>query len=215
MINRSANIIKINQWIIRVRIPAGSGPHPVLVLLHGLTGDENSMWVFSGRLPERFMLIAPRALYPSSLGGYGWVPPFYRSEPVVEDFRPAIRDLNDLLNPAKFPRGDFNQIHLMGFSQGAALGYAYTFLQPDRVTSLAGLSGFLPEGVESLAGDRPLEGKPIFVAHGTLDEMVPVERSRQAVEVLERAGAKVIYCEDDVGHKLSAGCFRGLDGFFR
>jgi phospholipase/carboxylesterase len=134
---------------------------------------------------------------------------------VVEDFRPAIRDLNDLLNPAKFPRGDFNQIHLMGFSQGAALGYAYTFLQPDRVTSLAGLSGFLPEGVESLAGDRPLEGKPIFVAHGTLDEMVPVERSRQAVEVLERAGAKVIYCEDDVGHKLSAGCFRGLDGFFR
>jgi len=214
MINQSTNTIKINQWVIRVRVPVGSGPHPVLVMLHGLTGDENSMWVFSGRVPEHCMLIAPRGLYPSSLGGYGWVPSFYQPEPRIEDFRPAIEGLNDLLTPAQFPGGEFKQIRLLGFSQGAALGFAYTFLQPDRVSSLAGLSGFIPDGTEPLAVARPLEGKPIFVAHGTLDDMVPVERSRQAVEILEKSGAKVIYCEDEVGHKLSASCFRSLGAFF-
>jgi phospholipase/carboxylesterase len=215
MTEQSAAIIKIDRWVIRLRIPAVHGPHPVLVMLHGLSGDENSMWVFAGRLPGRFMLIAPRAIYPSSVGGYSWVPPVYQPEPGIEGFQSAIESLNDLLTPARFPEGDFGQIHLMGFSQGAALAYAYAFLQPERVASLAGLSGFVPDGAELRAEGRPLEGRPVFVAHGTLDEMVPVERSRQAVEILEKAGARVIYCEDQVGHKLSASCFRGLGEFFR
>jgi phospholipase/carboxylesterase len=192
-----------------------SGPHRVLVMLHGWTGDENSMWVFTSRLPANYMLIAPRALYPSPFGGYSWVTAQDQPAPGIEDFRPAIRELNDLLTPDRFPEGDFNQICLMGFSQGTALVYAYGFLQPERVASLAGLSGFLPTGAEHLTKTRPLEGKRVFVAHGTLDELVPVERARQAVDILEQAGAKVNYCVDEVGHKLSAGCFRGLEEFFR
>ncbi len=214
MTEQPAAIITIDRWVIRLRIPAGKGPHPVLVMLHGLSGDENSMWVFAGRLPERFMLITPRAIYPSPVGGYSWVPSVNQPEPGIGGFRSAIETLNDLLTSARFPEGDFRQIHLMGFSQGAALAYCFTFLQPERVASLAVLSGFVPDGAELLAGGRPLEGKPVFVAHGTLDEMVPVERSRQAVTVLEQAGARVIYCEDEVGHKLSASCFRGLGEFF-
>lgn len=215
LIDQSADVITLNNWVIRLRRPPGSGPHPVLVLLHGWTGDENSMWVFSSRLPAGYMLIAPRALYPSPLGGYSWVPSQNQPAPGIEDLRPAIRELNDLLTPNQFPEGDFKKIRLMGFSQGTALVYAFAFIQPDRVVSLAGLSGFLPAGAERLAGTRPLAGKPVFVAHGTLDELVPVERARQAVDVLEQAGARVSYCVDEVGHKLSANCFRGLEEFFR
>jgi hypothetical protein len=32
--------------------------------------------------------------------------------------------------------------------------------------------------------------------------------------LLELGGASVIYCEDDVGHKLSSSCFRGMETFF-
>jgi hypothetical protein len=32
--------------------------------------------------------------------------------------------------------------------------------------------------------------------------------------MLERAGAQVTYCEEDVGHKLSAPCFNALKSFF-
>ena len=53
-----------------------------------------------------------------------------------------------------------------------------------------------------------------FVSHGTLDQTVPVAQARQAVQILEDAGANVVYCEAEVGHKLGAACFRALGNFY-
>ncbi len=48
----------------------------------------------------------------------------------------------ELLNPNFFPAADFSNLHLVGFSQGAALSYTFGLLQPKKLHSLAGLSGF-------------------------------------------------------------------------
>jgi len=184
------------------------------LLLHGWTGDENAMWVFANRLPKNALLVAPRGLYPTTLGGYGWQPTLGRTWPELEDFRPAMEALWDLLIPKNFPTADGRPIRLAGFSQGAALSYSLALAYPQRVEALAGLSGFAPEGVEQLVKEQPLAGKSCFMAHGTQDELVPVARARQARQTLLDAGAKVTYCEDDVGHKLSASCFRGMGKFF-
>ncbi len=109
---------------------------------------------------------------------------------------------------------DASQFDAMGFSQGAALVTAMALLHPERIGRLGVLAGFVPSGAESLAGQRPLIGKNIFVAHGTLDERVNVEYARRSVKVLQEAGASVTYCEDEVGHKLSANCLRALHSFF-
>ncbi|HEY9527377.1 MAG TPA: hypothetical protein VIR02_09860, partial [Anaerolineales bacterium] len=69
-------------------------------------------------------------------------------------------------------------------------------------------------GLEELVTQRPLEGKPFFIAHGTKDETISIQRARESMEILERAGAQVTYCEDEVGHKVSASCLRGLKDFF-
>jgi predicted esterase len=68
--------------------------------------------------------------------------------------------------------------------------------------------------LEELVSQRPLDGKPFFVTHGTRDEMVPIERARSSIEILEQAGANVTYCEDDVAHKVSVNCLRALKDFF-
>ncbi len=206
--------IRLDNWVVQVRAPEGDGPFPVLLSLHGWTGDESAMGVFSSRLPAETILIAPRGLYPTPLGGYGWHPHRTKVWPWVDDFNPAIQALRDLLNPGDFPKGDFSDLGLVGFSQGAALAYAYAFTYPQEINVLAGLSGFLAEGSEALARNKPLLGKPVFVTHGSQDELVPVWKARRSVEILELAGAHVTYCEDDVGHKLSANCYRGLEMFF-
>jgi len=69
-------------------------------------------------------------------------------------------------------------------------------------------------GAETLLSPRLLVGKRFFVAHGSRDEMVNVEFARQSVRLLQAAGAEVTLCEDEVGHKVSAGCLRGLETFF-
>ena len=77
------------------------------------------------------------------------------------------------------------------------------------------LAGFVPSGLEEVIVKRPLKGKSVFVAHGTQDEMVPVDRARASIELLEKAGANVTYCEDEVGHKVSAACLRALESFLQ
>jgi phospholipase/carboxylesterase len=206
--------IKLQDWTVRVRIPDSPGPHPVLVLLHGLTGDEKVMWVFANRFPREYLILSPRGLFDTPLGGYAWHS-FLKRWPELDDFGVAIDALSALLSADNFPSGTFSTISIAGFSQGAAMAYTYTLRHPQSVDRIMGLAGFLPGGVDDLILSQPLTGKPIFVAHGTQDEIVPVWRARQAVELLTRAGGIVTYCEDDVGHKMSAGCFKGLDSFFQ
>lgn len=213
--DNNSEIQQINGWTVRLRVPEGTGPHPVLLMVHGLAGDQDSMWVFTGRLPQEALIIAPRAPHTTARGGFTWDPERDQGFSNVEAFRPALQDLLGLLDNQYFPQADFSRMSVAGFSQGAALSYTFALLYPERVRALAGLAGFMPEGAEALIESRPLEGKPAFVAHGTRDETVTVDRAREAVELLEQAGAQVTYCEDDVGHKLSASCFRGLGSFFR
>jgi phospholipase/carboxylesterase len=221
-VDNQTEILEIGDWVLRVKTPEGAGPFPVFLLLHGWTGDENSMWIFSSRLPENTLMIAPRGIFSASMGGYSWYadsrpkrPPAQTNQwPHIDDFRYAIDGLFGILTARNFPKGDFSKLHLVGFSQGAALSYALTLLSPERVMTLASLSGFMPEGAEILAKDHPLAGKSVFVTHGTQDDLVPVKMARYAVELLEAAGARVSYCEEDVGHKLSVTCFKAMENFF-
>lgn len=69
---KSLYTAKYRELVMKIQIPEGEGPHPVLLLLHGWTGDENVMWIFASRLPGNYLMISPRGLYKSPLGGYAW-----------------------------------------------------------------------------------------------------------------------------------------------
>lgn len=209
--------LQIDDWVVRVRNPSPLSSAPVYLLVHGWTGDETVMWLFANRLPSHFLMVAPRAPYSTPLGGYGWQPSLNKPWPTVIELEPLADRLLVLLDRLKAhpetSAGDFNQVHLLGFSQGAAVCYTLALTHPERVRSIAGLAGFLPDGAAKLVDRQPLRGLPVFVAHGSQDDTVPVARARQSVELLESAGGKVTYCEEDVGHKLSAACFRALQSF--
>jgi hypothetical protein len=51
------------------RLRRGQPHAPLMIMLHGLSGDENVMWIFDHALPRAATVIAPRALYASEFGG--------------------------------------------------------------------------------------------------------------------------------------------------
>lgn len=209
-------LINSGGWTLRVRA-ADKEPARLLLLIHGWTGDENSMWVFANRLPGTYWILAPRAPHFTEPGGYSWRRELDKpgSLPRLEDLVPAVADLVHLVEDFGRDHGVASQsFDAIGFSQGAAVVNTLALLHPERVGRLGVLAGFVPAGAEEYIQNRPLEGKPFFVAHGTQDERVDIERARQSIELLEQAGARVTYCEDDVGHKVSAGCLRALEAFF-
>ena len=175
------------------------------------------MWVFVNKFPRDYWLLAPRAPYPASPGGYSWVPPTAElgNGASLEHFRSSARALITLVDGYSAEHDlQASQFDLIGFSEGAALASTLALTYRDRIRRLALLAGFVPHGAEAVVQPKPLDGLPVFVAHGTLDQLVSIERSRESVEKLEQAGALIIVCEAEIGHKVSAGCLRGLESFF-
>jgi phospholipase/carboxylesterase len=214
----STALITFQDWTLRVRESTDSSPR-LLLLIHGLTGDENSMWVFARDLPSHYWMVAPRAPYPSQMeqGGYTWRLPQFDSmnEVSLDLHHSAAEELIRLVDEYAESAGlEASTFDVMGFSQGAAMSNVLAFLYPDRIGKVGILAGFVPAGLSDLVSQRPLEGKLFFVAHGTKDESVTVDRARASIEILEQAGAQVTYCEDEVGHKVSMTCLRALKKFF-
>ena len=214
----NTSLITFKDWTLRVRESTAPSPR-LMLLIHGLTGDENSMWVFARNLSAEYWMVAPRAPRSSQMeqGGYSWRTPDSETEdrPRLEQLRDSaealIRLVDEYAASVRLQADDFD---VMGFSQGAAMSSTLAFLYPKRIRKVGILAGFVPGGLEELVTQRPLEGKPFFVAHGTKDEMVTIERARASIETLEQAGAQVTYCEDEVGHKVSVNCLRALKDFF-
>jgi phospholipase/carboxylesterase len=209
-----ADLVHIDEFTLRVQIPDTPGPHPLILMLHGLTGTEDVMWIFASRLPQNAILVAPRGIYPAPDGGYTWQVKQEGVPHSVEGFQPAMEALWGLLTPETFPDARLDRIGIVGFSLGAALAYSMALSYPERTGPVAGMAGFMPQGARQLAVRQPLVGRTVFMAHGTRDETVPYVRAQEAKEVFETAGAQVTLCSDDVGHKLSAACFRALQEYF-
>lgn len=211
------SLITFKDWTLRVRESTDPAPR-LLLLIHGLTGDENSMWVFARELPSSYWMIAPRAPHDTQMpeGGYSWRPPRFANmnEVSLDVQRSAAQALIRLVDEYAASVGlDASSFDVMGFSQGAAMSSLLAFLYPDRVGKVAILAGFVPRGLGEFVSQGSLEGKPFFVAHGTKDQMVSIDQARASIEILEQAGAQVTYCEDNVGHKVSITCLRALQKF--
>jgi phospholipase/carboxylesterase len=219
----NTELISFGDWTLRVRASQSQNPR-LLVLLHGWTGDENSMWVFARGLSTDFWMMAPRAPYSADPSGFSWRPhqPATFGRPSLEALRPAADGLIRLIDEyaaSVTHRGlcqvDALQFDLAGFSQGAAMVNLVAMLYPHRVRRMGVLAGFVPSGLDELIEQKPLAGKNVFVAHGTQDVMVPMDRARASIELLERAGAHIVYCEDEVGHKVSSTCLRALENYLK
>jgi len=209
-----------NGWTMRVR-HATQEPARFMLLLHGWTGDENSMWIFTRKFPDDLWIAAPRGPHSSEQGGYSWRPLKSLQDedwglPSLSDLKPAADSLIRLVDEVSASIGvNAEKFDVAGFSQGGALTNVLALLYPQRIRKAAVLAGFMPGGTDKLIERRVLAGKQFFVAHGEKDDLVPFERAQRSIELLEQAGAQVTFCDADVGHKLSADCLRGLESFFK
>jgi len=224
-------LIHFEDWTLRVR--PSQTPTRLLLLIHGLTGDENSMWVFAKDFPSHYWMIAPRAPRPVEPAGYTWRPISSPDStpasglrfglPTLHQFRASAEALIRLVDayqssvypePSRRAGIEASEIDVMGFSQGAVMCNLLAFLYPQRIRKVGILAGFIPDGLEELVSARPLVGKEFFVTHGTKDETVTIDHAHASIALLEQAGARVTYCEDNVGHKVSVTCVQALKKFF-
>ncbi len=196
----------------RVYLPQGAAGQrwPAMVMVHGWLGNEHVMSIFDRTVPANIVRVSPRGPLVKGEQSFGW----YSLEQDPGSFAVGLAALTDFVRalPEVYPI-DPQRVLLMGFSQGAAMCYALLLSEPALAVGVAGMASFLPEPARPWATPGWLSGQPVFMAHGTQDETVPVAQARAASEALRAAGAEVDYHEYEVGHKMSAEGMRAMKGW--
>jgi phospholipase/carboxylesterase len=188
----------------RRREPAGD-PAGALVLFHGRGADENDLYPLLDALdPERRLLgVTPRGPLRLPPGGAHWYVLGGLGTPDRDTFMPTFERTTQWLDALAAETGiPPERTVLGGFSQGTAMTYALGLARGrPRPAGLIALSGFVPV-VEGLELDLAPPLPPVAIGHGTLDPVIGVEWGRQARELLEQAGADVLYREYPLPHTI-------------
>ncbi len=186
----------------RVR-PAAGEPEGALVLLHGRGADENDLFPVLDALDPERRFVGATARGPLSLppGGAHWYALGGIGTPEATTFHASYAAAAEWLDGfLEEHRVGHDRLVLGGFSQGGVMTYALGLGRGrPRPAALTVFSSFIPsvEGFE-LDLSQPLPP----VAIGTLDPVIGVEWGRQAREILEAAGAEVLYRETPMYHQL-------------
>jgi len=201
-------------------VPAGKGPFPTIVALHGWGASAHDLLGLAPVLHGgQALVICPQGPVRTPIGpsmeGYGWFPltrggPLQRPalESAVETLEGFLREIQ-----AQYPVR-LDRILLLGFSQGGVMAYRLFLEHPERFAGLVALSSWLPgELVEGLPERAQPTDRPVFVAHGTRDPMIDVERARESRKRLLGRQVPVTYREYDMAHEIGRETFRDLHGW--
>jgi len=112
---------------------------------------------------------------------------------------------------------DPRRMLLTGMSDGGTFSYVSGLDGASRFTHLAPVAATFHPLMAEMADAARLRGLPIFITHGRLDWMFPVQTARQTQGLLSAAGARVIYREiDDLSHtyprEINAEIMQWLNG---
>lgn len=179
---------------------------PMVVMIHGRGADMNDLADLAPMLDplQSFRFVFPNApkpfeAYPGMSFGWTWFegwPPEHES--VVESRTTLLRFLGEVMARHPTPAGG---LIMAGFSQGALMALD-AGLRLDSVAGIIAMSGGLYEA--DLPDLRKHAGLPVLLAHGSLDDVVPVNYARRARHLLEEAGLEVDYAEYPMGHQVAA-----------
>jgi phospholipase/carboxylesterase len=96
---------------------------------------------------------------------------------------------------------DPSKLLLTGMSDGGTFCYVTGLEGASPFTHLAPVAATFHPLMAEMADARRLRGLPVYLVHGRLDWMFPVQVARQTREALAAAGADVTYRElDDLSH---------------
>ena len=202
--------------ITLIEVDSAANPSVAVIWMHGLGADGSD---FEPIVPELGLAESPavRFIFPNAPyrpvtcnGGYvmrAWydiisLEPDSRQidETGLLESREIVRQLIQREEKRGIPS---QRIFLAGFSQGGAVAYLSALTHPEPLAGVIALSTYIPDArliTEDLsAANRHI---PLFVAHGTDDDVVSITLGRQALALLEQCGLKPAWHTYDMPHSV-------------
>ena len=195
-----------------------TAPNPTcsVIWLHGLGADGND---FVPIIPELHLSDNPaiRFIFPSAPsmpvtvnGGYV-MPAWYdivgrnlMDQEDAEGIKRSAASIVELID-REVQRGiTYKNIVLAGFSQGCAMALYVGLRLHHQLAGIIALSGYLPLAMSlNLEKHSANQATPIFMAHGTYDPVVVLDRAQASHALLETLGYQIAWNEYPMEHSVN------------
>lgn len=198
-----------------LEMETGANPRASIFVMHGLGADGSDFAPFVDEIdlaaigPVRWLFPNAPQIPVSINGGYV-MPAWYdiaadRSREDEAGLRRSQASIDALLAREQARGVPAHRIVLGGFSQGCAMALLTGLRYPQRLAGILGMSGYLPLA-SALAAERSAANAdvPIFLAHGTQDEMIPLPRAAASRDALAALGYAVEWHQYPMGHSVCA-----------
>jgi phospholipase/carboxylesterase len=205
------------QLLHTAYVPAGDGPFPTILALHGWGASAQDLLGLAPFLHGgEALVVCPEGpvafeIQPGFLG-HGWFPIRTGRPPDPAEFARGAELLRGFLDelPRRHPVNP-RKLVVLGFSQGGVMAYDLVLRDPERFAGLVALSSWLPRELLASVTARPeLAQLPVFVAHGSEDPMLPVAMGQASRDGLLGLGVPVTYREYPMGHEVRPELLRDL-----
>ncbi len=198
-----------------VEIETAKHPTASVIWLHGLGADGNDFVPIMGelKLPQAAIrFVFPHApVQPVTINGGMRMRAWYdiKDGAIRREDESGVRasqGLVEKLIAREKQRGtSAARLVLAGFSQGGAIALQTGLRHPERIAGIMALSTYLPIAdklpAETSAMNRDV---PIFMAHGTQDPVIALERAVQSRDILTSLGYAPQWHEYPMPHSVCA-----------
>lgn len=197
-------------------VETGANPSVAIIWMHGI-GDHGSSFVplvpefdLSGCPPIRFIFPHAPERPVTANGGYemsAWYDIYGDFADAANEDREGVAQskewIEELIAQEKARGIPASKIILAGFSQGCAMALETGLSHAEPLAGVIGLSGYIPVlGSFKERYNTANKGVPVFLAHGSQDGVVPIERAEKALELLNEIGQPVEWHEYPMPHTL-------------
>lgn len=191
-----------------------------IYMVHGYGSHELDLFSFADELPGDAHIYSLRAPYRLPWGGYCWYNIDFSADGRVtgQNLEEALTSkklihsvIQNTMNDSGLQPG--NAI-LMGFSQGAILGYSVALSYPESVKALVAMSGYINK--ELLPDNMPyerLKHLDILITHGTEDPIIPFEWAKKSADFLEKNKISHRFYGYHAGHGIDSQAFLEIKKF--
>ncbi len=189
--------------------PAATQATGLLVLLHGVGGNEHNLAALAAAQDPSLHVILPRAPLAFGVQQFGWFPVQFGAQGPVIDAALAESSRRCLLDFLAGQQGRLGiapeRTVIAGFSQGGIMSASVALTSPAAVAGFAVLSGrILPEIEPLIAADVGNAGLQALLLHGRADTKLPFALAEAASARLRRHGVDHELRGYDAGHELTA-----------
>jgi len=196
-----------------IEMETGRNPTASVIWLHGLGADGNDFApiVPALQLPKTAIrFVFPHApVQPVTINGGMRMRAWYdiadgaiRRED--ESGVRASQKLIEALIAREKERGtSAERLVLAGFSQGGAIALQTGLRHRQRIAGVMALSTYLPiadKFADEASGEN--HDAPIFMAHGSYDPVIPLERAERSRDILQSLGYKIEWREYPMPHSV-------------